>query len=121
MKHAAENERLGRAWLDAFNRQDLEALLALYAEGCVHASPKLRAQRPETQGEVRGKAALRAWWADAFARLPTLRYQALSVTADQDRVVLEYLRQVAGEPALPVLELFEVRDGAIVASRVFHG
>jgi ketosteroid isomerase-like protein len=117
----AENERLGRAWLDAFNRRDLEALLALYAADCVHTSPKLRVQRPETQGEVRGKPALRAWWADAFARLPGLRYEALSVTADEDRVVLEYLRHVPGEAALPVLELFEVEEGAIVASRVFHG
>jgi ketosteroid isomerase-like protein len=118
---AAENTRLGRAWLEAFNRRDLEALLGLYAEACVHTSPKLRVQRPETHGEVRGKAALRAWWADAFARLPALRYQALSVTADEERVVLEYLRQVPGEAPLPVLELFETRDGQIVASRVFHG
>ena len=118
---AAENERLGRAWLDAFNRRDLEALLGLYAEDCVHTSPKLRVQRPETRGEVRGKAALRSWWADAFARLPALRYEGLSLTADEDRVVLEYLRHVPGEASLPVLELFETREGRIVASRVFHG
>jgi ketosteroid isomerase-like protein len=116
-----ENERLGRAWLAAFNGRDLDGLLALYAEDCVHTSPKLRTQRPQTGGQVRGKAALRAWWADAFARLPELRYEALSLTADEDRVVLEYLRQVPGEAALPVLELFEVRAGAIAASRVFHG
>jgi steroid delta-isomerase-like uncharacterized protein len=117
----AENEHLGRAWLEAFNRRDLDALLALYAEDCRHTSPRLRHQHPETQGQVRGKTALRSWWADAFARLPDLRYEALSLTADEERVVLEYLRHVPGETSLPVLELFEVRDRAIVASRVFHG
>jgi hypothetical protein len=34
---------------------------------------------------------------------------------------MEYLRHVPGEPDLPVAEVLEVRDGLIVASRVFHG
>ena len=38
--------------------------VALYADDAVHVSPKLRAQKPETEGKIRGKAELRAWWAD---------------------------------------------------------
>ncbi len=112
---------VARRWLDRFNARDLDGLLALYADDAVHVSPKLRALHPETRGEIRGRAALRAWWADAFARLPSLRYDPLTLTADGERVWMEYLRVVPGEPALAVAELLEVRDGLIRASRVFHG
>lgn len=115
------NRALGRAWLAAFNAGDLDALIALYADDCTHTSPKLRAQRPESGGEIRGKDALRAWWADAFARLPGLRYAERAVTADDSRVVLEYVRHAPHDPPYPVAEAFDVRDGKIVASRVYHG
>jgi steroid delta-isomerase-like uncharacterized protein len=113
--------RLATAWLDAFNAHDLPRLVALYAEDCVHTSPKLRARRPETKGEVRGKAALTDWWADALQRLPSLKYVPVAITAGEGRVVLEYVRHVDGEAPLPVAEVFEVRDGKIAASHVFHG
>jgi ketosteroid isomerase-like protein len=112
---------IARAWLAAFNARDLDALLALYAEDAVHTSPKLRARQPETLGEIRGRAALRAWWADAFDRLPGLRYEALTLTADAERVWMEYLRRAPNEPDMAVAEILVVRGGAIVESRVYHG
>jgi ketosteroid isomerase-like protein len=112
---------IAHRWFDAFNAHDLEGLLALYADEAEHFSPKLRDRRPETGGWVKGKAALRDWWRDAFDRLPTLRYEVLKLTADDEQVFMEYLRHVAGEPVLRVGEVLEVRDGVIVASRVYHG
>ncbi|MCC7071821.1 MAG: nuclear transport factor 2 family protein [Deltaproteobacteria bacterium] len=112
---------IARAWLRHFNDRDLDALLALYADDAVHVSPKLRDQRPETGGEIRGKAALRAWWHDCFEGLPGLRYREQRVTASGDRVFLEYLRTVPGQADLIVAEQFVVARGSIVSSRVFHG
>jgi len=112
---------IARRWLDAFAARDLDALVGLYAEDAVHVSPKLREKRPETGGRIVGQAALRAWWADAFARLGSLRYQPLSLTADGERVWMEYLRHLEGEPPLPVAEVLVVRSGRIRESRVFHG
>ena len=89
---------LARRWLHAFNAQDLEGLLALYADDAVHTSPKLRALRPETKGEVSGKAALRDWWADSMRRLPRLHYRERHLTADETQVVMEYDRENPGEP-----------------------
>lgn len=112
---------IGKAWLNAFNAHDLGALLALYDDEAVHFSPKLLARNPSSEGKVRGKEALRAWWADCFARLPSLQYQGQSVTADAERVWLEYLRVTPGEATFWVAEVFEVRGGKIVRSRVYHG
>ena len=108
-------------WFEAFNAHNLEQLLALYDEQAGHFSPKLKIRKPETNGYVTGKAALRAWWQDAFDRLPTLHYKVTSLTANTDRVFMEYIRMVAGEPDMLVAEVLEVRENKITASRVYHG
>jgi hypothetical protein len=112
---------LARTWLARFNARDLDGLLALYADDAVHTSPKLRERQPETLGQVRGKTALRTWWADSFARLPGLSYEERAITAGEERVWLEYLRKCPGQADLLVAELFVVRGGRILQSAVFHG
>jgi ketosteroid isomerase-like protein len=112
---------IARRWLDCFARHDLEGLLALYADDAVHTSPKIRVRHPETGGVLRGKPALRAWWADAFARIPELGYELGTLTADEHRVFMEYVRHAPGDDDLPVAEVLDVAAGVIVASRVFHG
>jgi heme-degrading monooxygenase HmoA/ketosteroid isomerase-like protein len=112
---------IAERWLLCFERRELDGLLALYADDATHTSPKIRARHPETGGVLRGKAAMRAWWQDSFERLPTMRYETAAITADRNRVYMEYVRRVEGEPDLPVAEVLDVRDGLIVASRVFHG
>ena len=116
-----ELRAIAERWLACFERRDLDSLLALYADDATHTSPKIRVRHPETGGVLRGKAAMRAWWADAFARLPTMRYVPTAITADDRRVYMEYVRHVDGEPDLPVAEVLDVSGGKIVASRVFHG
>jgi ketosteroid isomerase-like protein len=115
------NAKLGRTWLAAFNARDVSGLVSLYADDATHSSPKIRALHPQTGGKLLGRAAIRAWWEDAIVRLPTLRYEELSVTANDERVFLEYLRHASDGPPYPVAEVFEVRDGKVIASRVYHG
>src|SRR5262245_11321206 len=115
------NERIARAWLEAFNRGDVAALVDLYTDACTHTSPKIRVARPETEGRLVGKPALVAWWTDALEQIAGLRYEETAITASDARVVLEYLRYADGAPPLPVAEVFDIDDGKIVASRVYHG
>jgi len=115
------NKIIALAWFAAFNAHDLEALLALYAEDAAHFSPKLKVRRPETEGVIRGKAALRDWWFDAFQRLPTLRYEVVKLTADDGQVFMEYIRHVEGDEDLRVGEVLEIEAALIIASRVYHG
>ena len=114
-------ESLARQWLERFNAKDLDGLLQLYADDCRHTSPKIRALHPETGGQLVGKVKLRAWWEDAFKRLPNLRYEETALTADEQRAVLEYVRHAPNEPPMLVAEVFELREGRIAASRVYHG
>lgn len=108
-------------WFEAFNAHNLEKLLSLYDDEAEHYSPKLKIRHPETKGLVTGKEALQTWWKDAFERLPSLHYKVTSLTSNADRVFMEYLRTVENEDAILVAEVLEIRDGKILASRVYHG
>lgn len=112
---------IARLWIAAFNAHDLERLLSLYDDDAVHFSPKLKIRHPETEGLIKGKDALRAWWRDALDRLPSLHYQLTRLTADTERVFMEYTRQVDNEADIAVAEILEISNQLIVASRVYHG
>ncbi len=116
-----KNLSIAHAWFEAFNSHNLEKLLSLYDNEAEHFSPKLKIRHPETNGLVTGKNALRNWWQEAFDRLPTLNYKVTSLTANSDRVFMEYVRTVQNEEDMLVAEVLEIKEGVIVASRVYHG
>jgi hypothetical protein len=116
----SELNSIAHKWFDAFNSHDLEKLLLLYDEHAQHYSPKLKILHPKTNGLITGKSALRAWWLDAFNRLPTLHYELIRLTPSENRVFMEYMRHVDGEDDLYVGEMLEVEAGKIVRSVVFH-
>ncbi len=118
---AQQNKEIANKWFEAFNEHNLEKLLALYHNEAEHFSPKLKFRRPETNGLIKGKRALREWWEDAFKRLPSLKYEVVKLTADDEQVFMEYKRHVLGEEILNVGEVLEIKNGLIVASRVYHG
>lgn len=111
---------IANKWFDAFNQHNLENLLALYDNNAQHFSPKLKVRQPETQGLIKGKDALRAWWQDSFNRLPSLKYIPQHFIADNNKVFMEYIRQVDGEADMTVGEVLEVKNGLIITSRVYH-
>lgn len=113
--------QIAKNWLHAFNEHNLESLLELYHDRAVHFSPKLKIRRPETNGFIKGKDALREWWKDAFERLPQLHYQEKNIIANNGLVVIEYTRIVPGEENMNVAEVLEIENGLIVSSRVYHG
>ena len=115
------NLEIARAWLDAFNAYDVDALVALYAEQATHTSPKIRALYPDTGGKLVGPSKLSAWWKEANARTPGIRYELIAMTASSERVFIEYIRHAPGQAPMPVAEVFDVQNGKIQASRVYHG
>ncbi len=116
-----ENEAIAKKWFEAFNSHNLDDLLYLYNEAATHFSPKLKIRKPETNGLIKGKSELRIWWNDAFERLPTLYYKMTSLTSNNNRVFMEYIRQVEDEADMLVAEVLEIEAGKIVFSRVYHG
>jgi hypothetical protein len=111
---------IAERWFAAFNAHNIEKLLSLYADDAKHYSPRLKEREPETGGWIQGKNALRAWWEDAFTRLPSLKYSPTNVTADDTGVSMEYTRSVEGEKDTAVYEVLEIKEGKIVVSKVLR-
>jgi ketosteroid isomerase-like protein len=120
MTSPAVLQSVAHEWFAAFNAHNLEKLLSLYDDNAQHFSPKLKIRHPETNGLIKGKDALRAWWRDAFNRLPTLNYEVVRLTPYENRVFMEYIRHVQGEEDLYVGEMLEMENEKIIASSVFH-
>jgi hypothetical protein len=114
------NQEIVEKWFEAFNDQNLEKLLSLYHPEATHYSPKLKVFKPSTNGLICGKAELKAWWKDAFERLPGLHYEIVYLIFNDEKVFMDYIRHNEGEEDLRVGEVLVFNHGLIISSRVFH-
>lgn len=101
--------------LAAFNRHDLDAIMAFFADDAVLEAPR----GPEAWGRrFVGKTAVREGLAGRFAGIPDVRYSEDRHWVSADRGVSEWLltgTTTAGERmAVRGCDLWEFRDGWIV-------
>ncbi len=96
----------GREWIDAWNRHDLDAILAHYDDSIVFRSPFVAKLAGEPSGALRGKARLRSYFAEALKKYPDLRFTDVRAYAGVSSVTLAY-RSVANLLAAEVMTLNE--------------
>lgn len=113
-------KQIAHAWFKAFNTKDIELLLSLYDAEASHYSPKLKIRQPETNGLIKGQAALKAWWADAFERMPQLKYEIIHLMREGEQVFMEYTRICPGEEDMRIGEVLLFKADKIIFSRVYH-
>lgn len=98
---------------DAFNRQDLEQVMALMTADCVFENTF----PPPDGTRHAGQAAVRAAFADFFHASPSARIDAEEVIALGDRGVVRWRyswRTSAGAPGhVRGVDIFRVRDGLV--------
>jgi hypothetical protein len=95
---------LGTRWLESWNAHDLEAIVAQYADNAAVVSPVAVKLLNEATGEVRGKAAVRAYFAKCLEAYPYLNFQMISAFAGVSSVGLYYVNH-KGTRTCEVLEL----------------
>ncbi|MCF6385855.1 nuclear transport factor 2 family protein [Mycobacterium sp. MBM] len=83
-------------WVAAWNRHDVEAVLAHFHEDVVFTSPVAARVIPASGGLIRGKAALRDYWTTALAQLPDLHFEVLGVYRGVSSLVINYRNQAGG-------------------------
>jgi len=84
------------AWLDGWNRHDVEAVLEHFTDDVVFSSPIAARLFPESGGVIRGKSALRNYWLEALGQVPDLRFELVDVYTGVDSVVINYRNQKGG-------------------------
>lgn len=86
-------ETFCRHWLAAWNGHDLGAVLAHFDENVVFTSPIAAQLVAGSQGVLRGKAALAAYWTEGLRRIPDLRFTIDAIYAGVDTLVIQYRNQ----------------------------
>lgn len=103
-------DRFAREWIEAWNRHDLDRILAHYSDDFVMSSPRIARVAGEPSGILKGKSAIGSYWKKALALAPELRFELIETFVGADSVVL-YYRGVRG-PAAEVF--FFGADGQVV-------
>lgn len=109
--------KLAAEWIAAWNAHDLDAILDHYDEAIEFRSPFVARLTGEPSGVVRGRDALRAYFAAALVTYPDLRFELHGVTAGVDSLVI-YYTSVNGLQAME--ELTVGPHGRVTAVRAHY-
>ena len=100
----------GQAWAEAWNRRDVEAVLAHFHDDAVFTSPVARQVGFCRDGVVRGKHALRRYWNAALAQNPDLHFTVTTVFQGVDTIAIAFKTQ----KGLDRVEILTFREGLVV-------
>jgi ketosteroid isomerase-like protein len=111
----------GRSWVEAWNRRDLDAVLAHYADACAFTSPK--ALLVTGHARLEGKAALRAYWEAALVRFTRIVFRLDHVVWDAGARILVVVYQADLDGAVSRASEMMRFDAAgnIVEGEAFYG
>jgi ketosteroid isomerase-like protein len=92
----AEATEFAAGWERAWNAHDLDGLLSHFSDEVVFTSPVAAQILPDCDGVIRGKPALRSYWAEGLRRIPDLRFEVEAVYAGVKTVVISYRNHAGG-------------------------
>lgn len=115
------NERaveFAKEWIVAWNAHDLDRILSLYAEDFEMKSPLIQQRMHVTSGVLRGKQAIRRYWAKGLAAEPPLHFTLHHVMTSVDGLVILYESRGRNPRVAEVLTFGA--DGLIVRGAAYH-
>lgn len=110
-----------RRWAEAWNRRDVDAILAHFEEDVVFSSP--RALQVVGKPTVYGKAALGDYWRASQRQIESMRFSVERVIWDPESSELSivYDREVNGQRDRAVEVLRFGKSGLVVRGEAFYG
>lgn len=108
------------AWISAWNRRDVEAVLAGFHPDATFRSPV--AEKILGSDQILGVRALRNYWDAALTRIAKLQFTLLNVVCDESRqtMVVLYLAEMDGK-ITRACELFAFHDGRKIGGEALYG
>lgn len=115
------NARFAKDWAEAWNRRDVEAVLAHFHESVTFTSPTALAVVGTPV--VHGKAALRAYWNQALGMITSLRFDLDRALWDASKreLAIIYTSHVDGKRKRMSENLVFDASGLVISAEVFHG
>lgn len=87
---AQRSRQFAESWIEAWNRHDLDAVLAHFSDGFEFSSPFIRQFAGEASSRLVGKEAVRAYWQTGLSRLPDLHFELVDVLAGIECLLILY-------------------------------
>lgn len=84
------------SWLQGWNAHDVEQVLSHFAEDAVFTSPVAAQLLADSDGVIRGRAALREYWTEGLRRIPDLRFELVGFYVGLQTLVINYRNQKNG-------------------------
>jgi len=97
---------------EAFNRHDVDAIMALMTDDCVFENTRLSPDGTR----IEGHAAVRAFWTQFFHNSPKARFDTEEIFDAGDRCVVRWTYhwlKATGNGHVRGVDLFRVRDGKV--------
>lgn len=116
-----EAQAFAQGWVEAWNRRDLDAILAKYRDDARFVSPK--AAQVVGRAAIDGKAELRRYWERALAGIGSLRFTLERTVNDAASgwLVVIYVAELDGR-RMRAAEAFAFDgDGRVAAGEALYG
>ena len=84
-------EDYAKSWIEAWNSQDVDALVAHYTEDVVFRSPFVEKLTGDPSNTIRGREALREYFHKGMEAFPHSRFQLHRVGVGVGSIVLNYI------------------------------
>jgi ketosteroid isomerase-like protein len=103
-------QEFAQEWVASWNSHDLDRIMSHYTDDFEMTSPFIAIVMQEPTGTIKGKANVRAYWAQALERVPDLTFGLIDLLISVDSITI-YYHAVLGKRAAEVLffdEYFKV-------------
>lgn len=108
-------ERFAGEWIAAWNSHDLDRILAHYQDDFEMSSPFIALIAGEPSGRLKGKPAVRAYWAKALKLVPNLHFELVQAFAGAGSIAIHYQGHRG-----PVVEVLHFGPGGKVRAAFAH-
>ena len=108
--------KFAEEWIAAWNSHDLDRILSHYTDDFEMSSPLITRLADATDGKLKGKASVAAYWRKALDRFPDLQFELFDAFAGVDSVCI-YYRSVLG---LLAVECLTFNDSGKVTRAIAH-
>ncbi len=99
-----EADHIAQTWIDAWNKHDMDAILAHYTDDFEMTTPYIVSLMNESTGTLKGKDAIGGYWRKALQAYPDLHFVLEEVYACVNALAISY-RSVNNRKAVEMLML----------------
>ncbi|PSR57199.1 nuclear transport factor 2 family protein [Adhaeribacter arboris] len=96
-------QKFAREWIASWNAHDLNAVLAYYSADFVIETPMTLLMKPNSQGKLANKEAVKAYWTIGLQRIPDLEFKLLDVLIGMNTLTIYYLNKATKNKAAEML------------------